>query len=101
MSLIMWYTIVPPSNWISDMNKSETRSKVHNEIMRELNARLMWEIKGPTDTEIASLCAYTVGCEIVIVQFYKDGGCQHYVQGHGNTWEAMETQLHQIAAEAA
>lgn len=78
------------------MDFSQTQMKVVA-IMGELNARAQWSVNGPNGSVID---AYMVGGRIVIVHFYEDGGCDHYVQGHGGTWDAMETQLHQIAAEA-
>lgn len=43
---------------------------------------------------------WLVGAETVAVHYFSDGGCMHYVQGHGSGWDVMATQLHQIAAKA-
>lgn len=87
---------IPAKQLEIDMNFRETQFKV-NTIMGELSARHLWSAKATVGSYVD---AYRVGDQVVIVHTYKDGGCSHYVQGHGNTWEAMETQLHQIAAEA-
>ena len=85
------------------MNYQETRAKVHA-IMGELNARQLSECAGPNKTgPMASVLEFwNVGGQCVIVQYWtKEGGCHHYVPGDGNTWGAMEIQLHQMAAATA
>lgn len=74
-----------------------TFDRVTKIINEELNGRTLWEVPGPNG---GFLRGYSLHGAVVIVHFYEDGGCSHYVAGHGNTWDAMETQLHQIAAEA-
>ena len=85
------------------MDYQATRTKVHS-IMGELNARQLSECAGPNKTgPMASVLEFwSVGGQCVIVQYWtKAGGCQHYMPGSGNTWDAMETQLHQLDAATA
>lgn len=82
------------------MDYQATRTKVRS-IMIELNAHQLSECAGPNKTgpSASVLQFWSVGGQCVIVQYWtKAGGCQHYMPGSGNTWDAMETQLHQLHA---
>lgn len=82
------------------MNYQDTRSKVHS-IMADLGARQLSECAGPNKTgPMQSVLEFwNIGGQCVIVQYWvKAGGCQHYMPGAGLAWDAMETQLHQLAA---
>jgi hypothetical protein len=80
------------------MDKNETRKKIAG-IMDELGANCLNVISDPDKR--FDLEFWRVGDEIVIVQIWEEGGCNHFIQGAGNTWDAMETQLYQIDAKTA
>ena len=46
--------------------------------------KLLWEIKGPKDTDIAWMSAYAVNGRVAIVQTYKSGGWDVYTAGDSN-----------------
>lgn len=47
---------------------------------RDVECRLMWEIKGPKDTDVSWLSCYLVGRNTVIhVSTYKSGGWDAYL----------------------
>lgn len=49
---------------------------------RGVIVRVMWEMKGPKDTQIAWLQLLGVGskCRLFIVETYKDGGWEVFIQ---------------------
>jgi hypothetical protein len=45
---------------------------------RSIPYRLLWEIKGPPNTQIAWLTAYAIGKGVCILQTFVDGGWEAY-----------------------
>lgn len=78
------------------MNKkqSEAMTRVQPTLV-DLDARCLWQVKGPNNSILE---ARVVGQSVVIFQYFAEGGVAHYVPGVGGTFDAMVTQLHQLAA---
>lgn len=75
--------------------KMEDTMRLVRPVLTELGARSLWQAPASNGSFID---AQVIGLNIVLFHYYKDGGVQHYVPGHGGTFEAMATQLHQLAA---
>jgi hypothetical protein len=71
------------------VNAAETRDKVAA-IMDKVGARTLAEVRGPNDS---ALRFYATGGGVVVVQFWHDGGCTHYIGARDALWSTFEADL--------
>lgn len=64
-------------------------------VLADLGTRCLWQANGPNGSLLE---AQQVGQSIVIFQYFKVGGVNHYPMGDGTGFDAMVTQLHRINA---
>lgn len=74
--------------------QSETITRMRP-ILNDLEARSMWQAALKNGSFVD---AQLIGQQVVLFHYYAEGGVQHYVPGVGGTFDAMVTQLHQLAA---
>jgi hypothetical protein len=78
------------------MNRRETQDFVYG-LLERLNARRLFITDGPN--EMSEFEGWVVGDRIVIIQLWKDGGADHYIQSATAKWEGMERELTALVEE--
>lgn len=73
------------------MSKASTHKRVAS-VMPE-GSTVVAEIAGPNQSELEF---WNVGGQIVIVQYWPEGGCSHFVPGQGNSWVMFEIQMREF-----
>lgn len=73
------------------------RAKAHK-LMTDAGARQLAEVDGPSGSALA-IYGTARGC--VIVQTWADGGCTHYCETSGSTWQAMYDEVREMMQPAA
>lgn len=69
-------------------NKQKTREKVVDIMVKVGGFSKLYIPFDGFDLEF-----WQVGTHVVIVQYWHEGGCTHYVESQGITWSAMESDL--------
>jgi hypothetical protein len=67
------------------------------ELLEKYHGRRLFVTEGPND--MSEFEGWIVGDRIVIVQLWRNGGCDHYVQSKGTLWSDLEQDLHRLVEE--
>jgi hypothetical protein len=78
------------------LTRQETMRKVY-ELMDKADGRRLFITNGPNEN--SEFEGWVVGDRIVIMQIWKEGGCDHYVQGRGTLWDQLEGDLMNLVQE--